>query len=805
MSVEKMMNRLRSFSQGKAKDQEKSISKINNTNNTEKSIPSTPSKEDIISTIDAFGNKIEAVPNGLRQEDNNNMHKRQGSEGSVDSEGWMEVASQDTEPTITSFTHSYSLEYEKLFLKPNYLKHLRNYSIKGNLRSSRFRSIAWKLFLEVLPEDSAKWVDRTRTYRNKYEEIKNRLIVNPRTAFDNVDLSLNNPLSQEEESPWNRFFQDNELRLTIKQDVIRTFPEIQFYHSEDVRDLMTNILFCYCRDNMSLSYRQGMHELLAPIIFVLHCDHQAFLHASEIESLEDVVKEVLDPKYLEYDAYAMFSQVMETVEPWYVSKEVYPTKSQDPASSQPFSRPQDLNPSNVIVTKLTRIQDYLLKKADHELHMHLERLEIAPQIYGIRWIRLLFGREFPMQDLLVLWDAIFADGIGFDLVDYIFVAMLLYIRDHLLSIDYPSCLSTLMRYPPVGDIHFFIEKARHIRDPHQIPRPPNYTYQNVNKAERTKVKDNQKAASPTPGNVPQHKRGSTASMSQVEDTMFRSVHSSGSLIKAETQSLRSAVSTPDDTSTASSPTKYNTLPGRSKAKAKRRTELDKEYEAKITTMKGELNDKESMCRYCASKLDVHILRLQAELLHQPLDNEDEILVAIAGIKQVRDVLKGTLKFSHTLLDEDEVNIDINDDHYNMEITRSPDSEVSPEGARMSVRKEREFEGKEAEKKRMFYMSSEENSEVLESPSDSADRAGTLNAFKLPTNREFEMNDYKIEKSSPSHGKEQRLLQLGGPNVVESELSKSWSPDSERTNSSLESDLEESPNPLYRIRHGSYNV
>ena len=23
-----------------------------------------------------------------------------------------------------------------------------------------------------------------------------------------------------------------------------------------------------------------------------------------------------------------------------------------------------------------------------------------------------------------------------------------------------------MRYPPVGDIHFFIEKARHLRDPH---------------------------------------------------------------------------------------------------------------------------------------------------------------------------------------------------------------------------------------------------------------------------------------------------------------------------------------------------
>lgn len=46
-----------------------------------------------------------------------------------------------------------------------------------------------------------------------------------------------------------------------------------------------------------------------------------------------------------------------------------------------------------------------------------------------RWVRLLFGREFPLQDLLVVWDALFADSITLDLVDYVFVAMLLYIRD----------------------------------------------------------------------------------------------------------------------------------------------------------------------------------------------------------------------------------------------------------------------------------------------------------------------------------------------------------------------------------------
>lgn len=131
-------------------------------------------------------------------------------------------------------------------------------------------------------------------------------------------------------------------------------------------------------------------------------------------------------------------------------------------TSIPFARPQDAGPSVAIVTKVNRIQDQLVKKHDVELHMHVNRLEIAPQIYGMsvhtasvqhgrtcswpsqlpcflivslwlcplsRWVRLLFGREFPLQDLLVVWDALFADSITLDLVDYIFVAMLLYIRD----------------------------------------------------------------------------------------------------------------------------------------------------------------------------------------------------------------------------------------------------------------------------------------------------------------------------------------------------------------------------------------
>ncbi|KAK3585053.1 hypothetical protein CHS0354_009904 [Potamilus streckersoni] len=839
-----MLNRLRSLSKGKLFPENGTLE-----NSAENSAKHS-STEEILNAIDQFGTKITNDHDGL--EDNNNLLRRGSGESST-SESWMEV-DPEVEPTITSFSHSYSLEWEKLFTKPNYMRHLRNYAMKGNLRSSRFRSIAWKLFLEVLPDNMSQWQSNTSNYRQKYTDLKNKLIVNPRKEVDAVDLSVNNPLSQEEESPWNRFFQDNELRLTIKQDVIRTFPELAFFKSDEVREMMVNNLFLYSREHDHISYRQGMHELLAPIIFILHCDHQAFLHASEIESLNtfnesarEIITDVMDPKYLEHDAYAMFSQIMQTMEPWYVSKEVDPPKSKD---SQPFARPQDLNPSNVIVSKLTRIQDYLLKKTDIELHQHLERLDIAPQIYGIRWIRLLFGRELPMQDLLVLWDAIFADGIGFDLVDYIFVAMLLYIRELLLFSDYPSCMNTLMRYPPVTDIHYFINMARFMRDPNQYPRPANQIYHSyaTTASQSPKAKEQKPAGSSTdrartssmltstfssfkhkmyssaisrpktlsvlgrqkmlksssepmnlqtdispgslggitPGSVPQHKRGSTASLSKVEDTMFRSVPSSGSLV---TGNVRSVVSTPagyspDDISESTSPPRYATLPMKGKVKARKITQAEKEVQQQLAQVKSQIHDKEAMCRYCASKLDIHIERLQAELLQQNFEREDDIFVAIAGIKQVRDVLKGTLKFSQSAFDEEE--LEISENYYKPEVVTE---EISQEAVKKSPSKVNGEDG--IQKKKLFYMSSEENSENLDNSPDSPV------SRKLIESKEFELEDYRNNvKNSPKHKNSHHFV--SEPSILGSNIPKSQFSSNAQDGPSQDC-LEDSPNPLYNLK------
>lgn len=47
---------------------------------------------------------------------------------------------------------------------------------------------------------------------------------------------------------------------------------------------------------------------------------------------------------------------------------------------------------------------------DSELCMHLEECHVSAQIYGLRWCRLLLGREFSAENAQIfkLWDYLFA-------------------------------------------------------------------------------------------------------------------------------------------------------------------------------------------------------------------------------------------------------------------------------------------------------------------------------------------------------------------------------------------------------------
>uniref|UniRef100_A0A6Q2Y895 TBC1 domain family member 5 n=1 Tax=Esox lucius TaxID=8010 RepID=A0A6Q2Y895_ESOLU len=646
-------------------------------------------------------------------------------------------------------------EWDDLFLNSNYLARIRQTGINGRLRSSRFRSVCWKLYLEVLPEDKSQWINKTKELRAQYERIKETHITNPRKAAGQQDLVVNNPLSQDEGSLWNKFFQDKELRGMIKQDVMRTFPEMRYFQEEDVRTKLTDILFCYARENEQLLYKQGMHELLAPIVFVLHCDHQAFQHASETAHPSEEMLCLLNPTFHEHD-------VISTPSPLSMFCATVQGK-EEMMTSMPFARPQDSGPSVAIVTKVNRIQDQLVKKHDVELHMHLNRLEIAPQIYGIRWVRLLFGREFPLQDLLVVWDALFADSITLDLVDYVFVAMLLYIRDALIASNFQTCLGLLMHYPTIGDIHSLLHKALFLRDPKNNPRPVNYQFQqnleyyktrgadlvnktcaksvplNINKVSSSLLSFGRKLipamsgggssgispinsevlsatspitvaprpqADPLSGHAPlQTKTHLQAQQHRLLKSESMPVHLSKDVVSAggsqvslptqifsdtQGQSSRTVSSSPSieslsggrghataspplpvsrgsDISASSPPlsaTKkdsfFSISRSRSHSKTMGKKEAEEELEAQVSFLQGQINDLEAMSKYCAKMMS----KIQEVILQEHLEKEDEVLVSLAGLKQIKDILKGALRFNQSQLEaEENEEITIADDHY----------------------------------------------------------------------------------------------------------------------------------------------
>ncbi|KAJ1366560.1 hypothetical protein KIN20_027247 [Parelaphostrongylus tenuis] len=149
---------------------------------------------------------------------------------------------------------------------------------------------------------------------------------------------------------------------------------------------------------------------------------------------------------------------------WYEDGSPAGSSSKTFNETGPYMRIQDAVPASEIMRELCAIGERL-HAVDPILSDHLRNFDIPPQLYGIRWLRLLFGREFAIHDLLYVWDVILCDRPISRMVECIYIAMLVQIRHLLLQSDYGGCLQYLMRYPPIMDVSAFIQEALHYRNP----------------------------------------------------------------------------------------------------------------------------------------------------------------------------------------------------------------------------------------------------------------------------------------------------------------------------------------------------
>ncbi|POR34045.1 TBC1 domain family member 5 [Tolypocladium paradoxum] len=322
------------------------------------------------------------------------------------------------------------------------------------------RSVCWKTFLLSTEGSGVSWArvvgDGREDYGNRREHFL-RFIEHPEAL---TELTVD-PLADDPESPWNTVRQDEVIRAEIQQDV-RRLPDEANYHEDRIQSMILNILFVYCKVNPNRGgYRQGMHELLAPIVHVIDQDAVDRAVPGHGSSLDESMLEILDSSFIEHDAYVLFSRLMEHAQVFYEVKDA----SEPSTATQSSSGYQEQR--SAIVERSKFIHDVCLQKMDEDLASHLTSIEILPQIFLIRWIRLLFSREFPFNQFLVLWDTIFAVDPSLDLIDLICCAMLIRIRWQLLEADYSVCLQLLLKYPPPAPLHgphTFVDDAVYLRD-----------------------------------------------------------------------------------------------------------------------------------------------------------------------------------------------------------------------------------------------------------------------------------------------------------------------------------------------------
>jgi len=144
-------------------------------------------------------------------------------------------------------------------------------------------------------------------------------------------------------------------------------PENAYFRQPDTQKMLLDILFVWCKLNPHIGYRQGMHEVLAPFVWVVERD--AIAPGKNEQSGDDpILAELLDAEFIEHDCFALFNSVMKT------AKSFYQPATQAPGSKEP---PAD----SAMIKRAKGIFEELLIKVDPELAEHLRALDIMPQIF----------------------------------------------------------------------------------------------------------------------------------------------------------------------------------------------------------------------------------------------------------------------------------------------------------------------------------------------------------------------------------------------------------------------------------------
>ena len=387
----------------------------------------------------------------------------------------MEIKKYDLDKLILIFK-------EKILLNSYRIEDLKKYANEAQLTKEYLRPIAWKLFLGVLPNTSSlkEWIEIISTQREEYK-IKFK-------KYCKIKKIVGDPLGDNKKKKNSEnSIEDTKIKELINKDLDRTYQEIDLFLQNKVRNILANILYIRAKENPEISYRQGMHELLAIIFIVFYPFYFAYnskpkykkedildflkdinLYKKEIYIFFHDEDEIQADLYLTFEAlmkkgitYLFDPHILQKDEPGYKMYEIFPQMWKDDSNED--------KPTYVYRRGSLLIKEKL-KSLDNELYSHFKKIDLNCEAFLQRYLRCIFCREFNLNDVYIIWDIIFYDyymnrnkeKYDFIYMEYIAIAMIIKIRDLLKDGDQSECFSMLFKYPEIKDIMEIIKLSKKV-------------------------------------------------------------------------------------------------------------------------------------------------------------------------------------------------------------------------------------------------------------------------------------------------------------------------------------------------------
>jgi len=400
---------------------------------------------------------------------------------------------------FTRFNEIYENPYE-LFC--NYL--IGNLSLsdigqkckKGKL-NSEFRPTVYKILLNILPYDKpGSWKKLIQDQREVYYTKLNNLL----SQNENI-LKFINCHSIKGTKTYEDIYcllppSEKELLSLIKLDIDRTFQDLDLFHNEKIKELLTKILYVNSKDNPDPSYCQGMNEILGTLFFAFlpsirynkfTKEQNVAENNGNITNLEMLYYYIVDEDHFEADLFTVYSELMSR------DLTLLYTYNDDKYRNKNNSVTYDLK--NLTTEDLIKSEESdLLKRIKKIFYIYLKKDKkyfdflfgnIEPNLFLLRWILCMLDREISLKNVMWIWDCIlFYEFVEFTIekknvninekeeeskeighisrlnfLDYVCLSMILDLKHDIINSEASVILCKFLKFPNEKNIKHIIKEA----------------------------------------------------------------------------------------------------------------------------------------------------------------------------------------------------------------------------------------------------------------------------------------------------------------------------------------------------------